>query len=144
MISHRNTNNVDFEMSGNTNELGHIIKHNTEGSPTRSQINFGFGLRKYKSSTNFQSPQPWKFPGIKGAKEAIANDTVGFVSPMKASQTERRSGSTKKFSKNLYSDKFPQRNANAIRHMFGQTSHVGSIKWEAGLRWNSDKNNYKG
>ena len=54
-------------MSGNTNELQHLINPQPKGSPTRSEINFGFGLRKYNSVSNLQQEKAWKFPGLKGA-----------------------------------------------------------------------------
>jgi len=73
--------NVDFVMSGNPNELRHLIQKHSNGSPTRSEINFGFGLRRYKSTSNFEKNNVWKFPGIRGAKESMAAPASFIFSP---------------------------------------------------------------
>lgn len=143
-----NFNNVDFNVSGNTNELQHLIKPQPKGSPTRSELNFGFGLRKYNSLSNLQQEKAWKFPGLKGAKEAIA-----FPSPYTtATQSHQLGVATERgpfrFGKNKskalkengkYNDQFPQRNTCSIRHLFDKAALIGPIKWQSSLRWDSDK-----
>jgi hypothetical protein len=134
---------VDFDVNGNPNELWHLIKHNTKGSPTNSGISFGFGLRKYNSVANLQNADPWKFPGLKGAKEAIACPPA-YSNILNSTGLNTARGPVKIKGKmfkrdDKYNDKFPQNNTNSIRHMFSQTSQIGSIKWGSSLRWNSDK-----
>lgn len=146
--------NVDFQMEGNSGELNHLIRPSPKGSPTRSDINFGFGLRKYngnntrsmKSLNGFHS-SPWKFPGLKGAKDAISSETYYKLTQDQpdGSMSQRQPLLIGKGKKRLlqregpYNDKFPQNNTSNIRHLFDHSSQVGSIKWESGLRWNSDK-----
>jgi hypothetical protein len=50
----RLSNVVDVDAKGNTNDLQHLMRPHDKGSPTRSDINFGFGLRKYNSVTRFK------------------------------------------------------------------------------------------
>jgi hypothetical protein len=133
----------NIECDNNPTELLHLFKHTSKGTPTNAEINFGLRLRSYKSVNNFKNANPWKFPGLKGAKEAIAfpscfSSTIsqtGITSPRGPVKIKGRN------SKNgdKYSDKFPQSNANGIRQMFSQNSQLGSIKWGSSLRWNDDK-----
>ena len=137
--------NVDVEIKGNPQELGHLIKPSATGSPNRANINFGFGLRKYKDDDKFASPHPWKFPGLRGVKELISNRDVGsnLFSARNSRDAKAAIHLSGKIRNRLktekYNDKFPQQNTNQIRHMFSQTSQIGSIKWGSSLRWNNDK-----
>jgi hypothetical protein len=136
--------NLDVDIEGNTNELQHLILPHDKGSPTRADINFGFGLRKYRSMTGLKAIKPWKNPTAKEAKQFFdaksayeeSNQNQGnssFKSPLKFRRRLILKGEGK------FNDKFPQRNFNGIRHLFGKTTQIGSIKWGSSLRWNSDK-----
>lgn len=131
---------------GNTNELQHLIKPKDKGSPTKADINFGFGLRTYRSEAKLRDKEPWKFPGIRGSKlETI--DPTNIIHNKKGLKGSLSHRSTNSLNKRLkcpkyefqYNDRFPQKNTNNIRHLFGRTSQLNTIKWEASLRWTSDK-----
>lgn len=142
---------MDFNSTGNTNELSHLITPFANYTPTRTDINFGFGLRKYKSINGFKIEKPWRIPKFKGLKQfdpypkenikissLISNRESADGEIAKAlSQTKRHFKSELK-----YSDKFPQRNASGIRHLFEKTCQIGSIKWQSGLRFSCDKDQY--
>eukprot|EP00343_Euplotes_focardii_P001977 CAMPEP_0205798910 /NCGR_PEP_ID=MMETSP0205-20121125/8_1 /ASSEMBLY_ACC=CAM_ASM_000278 /TAXON_ID=36767 /ORGANISM="Euplotes focardii, Strain TN1" /LENGTH=225 /DNA_ID=CAMNT_0053059349 /DNA_START=211 /DNA_END=888 /DNA_ORIENTATION=- len=139
--------NVDFKLIGNSTELSHLIQNKSKGSPSRSDINFGFGLRKYPSYSKM-SPQKnniWKFPGIKGSKETMSTPAHTLFSPKEPKLLSKGSmdlllTNKKAYTRDIkFSDKFPQRNAGSIRHFFGKTADVGHIKWGSSLRWRSDR-----
>lgn len=54
---------VDFEYSGNTSSVHHLIK-NTSTNPARhpTNLNFELNLRTYRNSTKFVSQHAWEYP----------------------------------------------------------------------------------
>ena len=105
-------------------------------------------MRKYKSINGFRQDKPWIFPKFKGLKQfAQANNEYQKVKSLITNKESIDDNSSKTpiqgkrqvKSSSKYNDKFPQRNASAIRHLFEKSSQIGSIKWQSGLRFNSDK-----
>ena len=145
-----NFNSIDFNPVGNTNELTHLINPHDKYSPTKSDINFGFGLRKYKSLSGFQLDKPWRNPKFKGIKEfdPLPENFLKVKTlhsnreSVEEDNTEERKIVKKLKVVNKYNDQFPQRNASGIRHLFEKSGQVGSIKWQSGLRFTSDKEHY--
>ena len=82
--------------------------------------------------SGFSADKPFAFPTVKESKQM-------FGLPQASGALTKRKEKPKKLKLNLgYNDKFPQRNASSIRHLFGKTSQIDSIKWGASLRWNND------
>ena len=123
--------NVDFNCRGNSNEYQHLIKPGQRGPATKSEINFGFGLRKYRSQTGLNNEKPFIFPGLKDTKKP-------FAAPQPSGSLTKRGSAQVIKLKLTYNDKFPQQNTNSIRHLFDKTSQIGTVSWGASLRWNND------
>lgn len=130
--------------------MAQLIRPLDKYSPTKSDINFGFGLRKYNSLSGFKLEKPWRIPKFKGLRqfdpiesEFLKTKTINTNRNSVDEESVGLSVKKKLVSKaSKYNDQFPQRNASGIRHMFGKTCQIGSIKWESGLRFGSDKDLY--
>lgn len=108
-------------------------------------------MRKYKSLSGFQLDKPWRNPKFKGITQFDPlPDNMQMVKSPKTNRDandEENFEEVKKVTKlvktvNKYNDQFPQRNASDIRHLFEKSGLIGPIKWQSGLRFNSDKEHY--
>lgn len=70
---------IDFEYSGNTNNVHHLIKC-TPTNPSRhpTNLNFELNLRTYRNNTKFMSQEPWEFPQAKKHYDPLQLDKPTF------------------------------------------------------------------
>ena len=70
---------MDFEYSGNTNNVNHLIK-STSTNPTRhpANLNFELNLRTYRNNTKFVSQQAWEYPQAKKRYDPVQLDKPAF------------------------------------------------------------------
>lgn len=109
------------------------MKYTDRGAPTKSELNFEFGLRKYKSVKGFETGKPWIHPGANESRRLAEAAQKAFLTSNK-----RVNNKLKPIIMPVYNDKFPQQNTNSIRHMFDKNSQLGTVNWGASLRWNND------
>lgn len=108
-------------------------------------------MRKYKSISGFHLDKPWRNPKFKGITQfdPLPDDFIK-VKPLNTNRDSNEGDNIEEIKKvakntktiNKYNDQFPQRNASGIRHLFEKSGLIGPIKWQSGLRFNSDKEQY--
>jgi len=55
-------NNIDFEYTGNTAPVQHLIKSANTANRHPSQLNFELNLRTYTNNLTFKGAEPWQYP----------------------------------------------------------------------------------
>mmetsp|Transcript_9681 Transcript_9681/g.16285 ORF Transcript_9681/g.16285 Transcript_9681/m.16285 type:complete len:195 (-) Transcript_9681:46-630(-) len=115
---------IDFDYAGNSSQFQHLIeKRNDLGYPNKSQLDFELKLRSYKNVTDYQAQKPWCFPAVKE------------FSPKKQwSQKKMDNSLLNAEFKRRFMDKYEQKNANELQHIFDKRGIIQTTMWECGLR----------
>ncbi len=56
------TTNIDFEYTGNTNHVNHLIKSTKNANRHPSNLNFELNLRTYEKGTKFLTDNAFQYP----------------------------------------------------------------------------------
>ena len=71
-------NPVDFEYTGNTNQVQHLIASTTKSGRHPTQLNFELNLRTYRNKSNFKGSTAWQYPANKDYYDPVALDKPSF------------------------------------------------------------------
>ena len=70
--------NIDFEYTGNTNQVQHLIQSTNRPDKHPSQLNFELNLRTYRYDSSFKGPEPWQYPQANEYYDSVAVDKPTF------------------------------------------------------------------
>ena len=162
-------NAVDFEVTGNTNNVHHLISSMHHAGRHPSQLNFELNLRTYASSSKFTGQKPWEYPQSKGKgnydpvgiDKGSFGHTQDLTSKLQMLMTKRRSKNddyddTKSRRQDLtkfihsdpqnkkYSNKYRVTNANDLKILLTKNkthaTNVPTLAWQTSLRPNLGNN----
>ena len=71
--------NVDFEYSGNTNSVQHLIARATRPDKSPSMLNHELNLRTYRNGTTFKGQEAWEYPKAKKYFDPLGLDKPSFA-----------------------------------------------------------------
>ena len=71
-------NAVDFEYSGNTNNVQHLIASTTQAARHPTQLNFELNLRTYRNESKFKGNSAWQYPPTKEHYDPVGLDKPSF------------------------------------------------------------------
>ena len=117
-----------MDAKGNTSNIDHLLRKRLGGNGNHSQLEFEVGLRRYEGNTDFKPNKQW----------SNVLTTNSRNSPLNVYKTEGGKKADQVGSCNLrqskFSDRYKEKNVNALRHLFQADKNVRNILWEMGLR----------
>jgi len=69
---------VDFEYSGNTGDVQHLIKSTSKADRHKANLNFELNLRTYKSLSKYTAEVAWEYPRKKESFDPLKVDKTSF------------------------------------------------------------------
>ena len=156
-------NNIDFEYTGNTAAVQHLIKTANNANRHPSQLNFELNLRTYRNNLTFKGTEPWQYPQAKLYYDPVSVDKPAFGHAHQLTKTSKivdakqapKGVTDHKSRQNLgnylstdpqnkkYTDKYRVKNVNELKLLLkkGATAtDQATLNWTTGLRPNLGNN----
>jgi len=147
---------IDFECTGNTNDVNHLIKSSSQAHRHVSNLNFELNLRTYRIGTNFTAQEPWVYPKANDYYDPVALDKPTFGHTMQLTKSSkvvnmrdfRLNGGDELPKRNLgpylgssadalkYSDKYRIKNLGELRLLLTKSTDQPTMMWSTNLRPN--------